>query len=143
MCVMNLSIVCVRHSIQNAERPSPVVCNVLLFYQNLNNINSCKAAVCKNVFQACSSTVCAYMASLQACKPVWGNVVKKLWEPPTIQQTVLLLQPDISYSFGQAVETVLSPSIRESLLPKPYGKAQIFIHYQPANQRSQQQHEHN
>jgi hypothetical protein len=34
-------------------------------------------------------------------------------------------------------------SIGESLLPKTYGKAQIFIHYQPANQRSQQHHEHN
>jgi hypothetical protein len=30
----------------------------------------------------------------------------------------LLLQPDNSYSFGQTVQTVLPPSIRQSLLPK-------------------------
>jgi hypothetical protein len=33
------------------------------------------------------------------------------------------------------------PSIGETLLPKAYGKAHIFIHYRPANQRSQQQRE--
>jgi hypothetical protein len=62
--------------------------------------------------------------------------------PYSFNQTILLLQPDNSYSFGQTIQTIFTPSIRQFFLPKPYGKAQIFIHYQPANQRSQQQHKH-
>jgi hypothetical protein len=63
--------------------------------------------------------------------------------PYSFNQAILFLQSDNSYSFSQTIQAILIPSIRESLLPKTYGKAQIFIHYQPANQRSQQQHEHN
>jgi hypothetical protein len=57
--------------------------------------------------------------------------------PYSFNQAILLLQSDNSYSFGQTIQAVVTPSVRQFLFPKPYGKAQIFIHYQPADQRSQ------
>jgi hypothetical protein len=63
--------------------------------------------------------------------------------PYSFKQAIPLLQSDNSYSFGQTIQAILTSKVRQFLLPIPYGKSQIFIHYQPANQRSQQYHEHN
>jgi hypothetical protein len=59
--------------------------------------------------------------------------------PYSFSQTILTPSARHPYSFSQ---TMLLLRSDKSLLPKPYGKAQIFIHYQPANQRSQQQRKH-
>jgi hypothetical protein len=54
--------------------------------------------------------------------------------------SVLHLYSETSVGTSHNPTNNLTPSIGESLLPKAYGKAPIFIQYQPANQRSQQQH---
>jgi hypothetical protein len=57
---------------------------------------------------------------------IWGGFLQCVGtshnstdNPYSFNQAIFLLQPDNSYSFGQ---TVLTPSIRQSLLPKSYGK---------------------
>jgi hypothetical protein len=79
-----------------------------------------------------------------------ARLVLYLWERPTIQQAILFLQTGNPYT-GNPIPSDrqslflqtdnLIPSIGDSLLPKTYGKAHIFIHYRLANQRSQQQRE--
>jgi hypothetical protein len=76
--VMILSIAYICHSIHNAEHPCPVTCNILLYYQNQNNFNSCRAAVFKTMFQDFTNTVCFYGKDcFQACLREWSK--EALW----------------------------------------------------------------
>jgi hypothetical protein len=74
--VMILSIAYLCSSTQNAVHPCPVICNILLYYQNLNNVNLCRSD-CKNIFQDYSNIVCVYGGDcLQACQRGWN---KETW----------------------------------------------------------------